>query len=120
MSGLKASGIDHVVLYVGDVDRSRQFYTDVFGMTVDHESPGHVFLRCGEQLFAIFQAAGAFKPGHELNHLAFSVGDGTYEEITAELKEQGIQVTGRSSNDRCIYFNDPDGYRLQIVVPGGG
>jgi catechol 2,3-dioxygenase-like lactoylglutathione lyase family enzyme len=116
---IKASGIDHVVLHVGDVNRSRRFYMDLFGMTVEHESPGHLFLRCGGQLFAIFQAADDFEAGIELNHLAFSVEEGTFEEITAELKGKGIQVSGRSDNDRCIYFHDPDGYLLQIVVPDG-
>ncbi len=120
MSGIKATGIDHVVLYVRDVDRSRRFYEDLFAMTVDHQSPGHVFLRCGAQLFAIFQAEDDFETGFELNHLAFRVEEGTYEDITGELKERGIQVSGRSSDDRCVYFRDPDGYRLQIVVPDGG
>lgn len=120
MSALKASGIDHVVLYVRDVERSRRFYEDLFGMSVDHQSPGHVFLRCGSQVFAVFQAADDFETGREVNHLAFRVEEGTYEDITGQLKERGIQVSGRSSNDRCIYFSDPDGYRLQIVVPGGG
>ena len=120
MTGIKASGIDHVVLYVRDVARSRRFYMDLFGMSVDHQSPGHVFLRCGSQQFAIFQAADDFETGHELNHLAFRVEEGTYEDITGALKERGIQFSGRSSDDRCIYFRDPDGYRLQIVVPDGG
>ena len=120
MTGIKASGIDHIVLYVKDVDRSRRFYVDLFGMSVDHQSPGHVFLRCGSQQFAIFQAADDFETGHELNHLAFRVEEGTYEDITGELKERGIQVSGRSSDDRCVYFRDPDGYRLQIVVPDDG
>lgn len=120
MTGIKASGIDHVVLYVRDVARSRRFYMDLFGMSVDHESAGHVFLRCGSQLFAIFQAADDLETGHELNHLAFRVEEGTYEDITGELKGRGIQVFGRSADDRCVYFRDPDGYRLQIVVPDGG
>ena len=119
MTAIKATGIDHVVLYVSDVDRSRRFYMDLFAMSVEHQSPGHVFLRCGDQLFAIFQAADGFQTGVELNHLAFGVEEGTYEDITAELKERGLQVSGRSDNDRCIYFRDPDGYLLQIVVPDG-
>lgn len=117
MSPIKASGIDHVVLHVGDVERSRRFYMDLLGMSVEDQSPGHVFLRCGKQLIALFQAKDAFETGHDLNHLAFSVEEGTYQDITAELKGKGIQVSGRSDNDRCIYFKDPDGHRLQIVVP---
>jgi hypothetical protein len=25
-------------------------------------------------------------------------------------------VSGRPGEDRCIYFNDPDGHRLQLMV----
>jgi hypothetical protein len=27
-------------------------------------------------------------------------------------------VDGRPGQDRCIYFRDPDGHRLQLMVPG--
>ena len=30
---IQTSGVDHVVLHVNDVQRSKKFYTDVLGMT---------------------------------------------------------------------------------------
>jgi len=27
-----------------------------------------------------------------------------------------VAVTGRPGEDRCIYFQDPDGHRLQLMV----
>lgn len=117
---IRTSGIDHVVLYVSDVARSKRFYLDVLGMKVAHASPRHTFLRCGSQLIGLFEAPDKtkFEAGHDLNHLAFQVDSGTYEGITGSLKGQGITVTGRRGDDRCVYFDDPDGHRLQIVVPG--
>lgn len=117
---VKASGIDHVVLHVSDLKRSRRFYLDVLGMTVAHESSGQTFLSCGAQLVALFEVGDAtpVRAGAELNHLALRVASASYEEVKAHLEGRGIEVTGRPGHDRCIYFNDPDGHRLQLVVPG--
>jgi hypothetical protein len=32
------------------------------------------------------------------------------------LEERGVAVSGRPGQDRCIYFRDPDGHRLQLIV----
>lgn len=116
----RATGIDHVVLHVRDIERSRKFYLDVLGMSVAHESPGQLFLACGGQGLALFERSdgAALETGRELNHLAFNVDAGTYEEIKAYLEAHGLEVTGRRGEDRCVYFRDPDGHRLQLVAPG--
>ena len=54
--------------------------------------------------------------GSDLNHLALNVASGTYEELKAELQQRGVTVSGRQGDDRCIYFQDPDGHRLQLMV----
>ena len=35
--------------------------------------------------------------------------------LKAELEGHGIAVSGRPGDDHCIYFNDPDGHRLQLI-----
>lgn len=112
---LPTSGIDHVVLYCRDPARSRAFYTDVLGMAVHFESTGYVFLDCGDQRLALFKADGEPTNRRELNHLAFNT-PASYDETLAALKAHGIEVTSRAGDPRCIYFSDPDGHRLQIVV----
>src|SRR6266849_1323148 len=47
---LKVAGIDHVVLHVNDLARSRRFYVDLLGFEVEHEGGSNSFLRCGSQL----------------------------------------------------------------------
>jgi hypothetical protein len=27
-----------------------------------------------------------------------------------------VAVSGRPGDDRCIYFSDPDGHRLQLMI----
>ena len=69
---IKTTGIDHVVLWVSDLERSRRFYIDQLGMTVNHESDWQSFLWCGEIQVALFQTRGDMetKGGVELNHMA--------------------------------------------------
>src|SRR5256712_9669206 len=113
---IQATGIDHLVLHVSDVSRARKFYTDVLGMTVYRDSDRQVFMHAGQQGVALFKKAGAAAPtGGDLNHLALNVAGGTYESLKAELEGHGIAVSGRPGDDHCIYFNDPDGHRLQLM-----
>ncbi len=116
---VRCSGIDHVVLHVKDPARSVRFYVDVLGMEVKHAGSGYAFLRCGEQLFGLFGSDGTEDVGRgaELSHLAFNVDKGTVAAIRKALAERGVEVSGRRGDPDCIYFSDPDGHRLQIVVP---
>ena len=50
-----------------------------------------------------------------MNHLALNVAGGSYDTLKAELERHGVKVTGRPGEDHCIYFQDPDGHRLQLV-----
>src|SRR6266508_899025 len=94
---VQASGIDHIVLHVSDVKRAKDFYTEVLGMTPYRESERQVFLRAGTQGVALFKKEGDTP-------------------LTAELEKHGVTVTGRPGEDRCIYFRDPDGHRLQLMT----
>ena len=115
---IQASGVDHVVLHVSDVERAKKFYTEVLGMTVYREDDGQVFMHAGQQGVALFEKERAtpLKAGNYLNHLALNVASGDYETLKAELEKHGVAVSGRPGQDRCIYFRDPDGHRLQLMM----
>ena len=116
---IETTGIDHVVLHVEDVQRSKKFYTEVLGMTPYREDDGQVFLHAGRQGVALFRKDGGapLTAGNDLNHLALNVASGSCETLKAELEKHGVAITGRPGEDRCIYFRDPDGHRLQLTLP---
>jgi len=117
---IHTSGVDHVVLHVSDIQRAKKFYTEILGLTAYRENTGQVFLHAGRQGVALFEKQAAdttLTTGNDLNHLALNVASGTYDTLKAELESHGINVTGRPGEDRCIYFRDPDGHRLQLMVP---
>ena len=117
---IKTKGIDHVVIWVSDLERSKRFYIDLLGMSIAHESRWQSFLRCGEQQLALFQVRDGAEvtSGAELNHMALVMEAANYAEVKAKLEHEGIEVTGRQGDDRCIYFDDPDGHRLQLLYLG--
>ncbi len=116
---LVTTGLDHVVLHCRDTAQSRAFYTEVLGMGVRVESDAYVFLACGAQVLALFRAEhGLPSARREMDHVAFTV-KGTYGETLARLDEHGIEVKTRPGDSRCIYVDDPDGHRIQILAAGG-
>ena len=114
---IETNGIDHIVLHCADVERAKKFYTEILGMTVYREDPGQVFMHAGGQGVALFKKSGdvPLSAGNDLNHMALTVTSGTYETLKADLERRGVAVGGRPGEDRCIYFRDPDGHRLQLV-----
>jgi catechol 2,3-dioxygenase-like lactoylglutathione lyase family enzyme len=116
---LKVTSIDHVVLHVRDLETSRKFYMDLLGFKVAHESSWQSFLSCGSQQVALFQMSQGsdIHAGSEMNHMALRLESGEYEDVRAMLEAAGVEVHGRPGDDRCIYFQDPDGHRLQVLTP---
>ncbi len=118
---IKTTGIDHVVLWVKDLERSKRFYIDLLGMTVAHESEWQSFLWCGTQQIALFDASRRgreVQAGSELNHMALLMEPASYEEAKARIEEEGITTRARKGDPTCLYFDDPDGHGLQLLYKG--
>ncbi len=115
---LRVTGIDHVVLHVQDLDRSKRFYMDLLGFEVAHEGGRNSFLKSsGGQVIALFEKKDQdIHAGDEMNHMALRLASGEYEEVKGILEAEGIRVHGRPGDDHCIYFSDPDGHRLQVLT----
>ena len=118
-TSLRVTGIDHVVLHVGNLERSKKFYMELLGFKVAHESSWQSFLSCGNQQVALFEMRGDgdIHAGSEMNHMELRLDEGEYEDVKAMLEAAGVEVQGRPGDDRCLYFSDPDGHRLQVLTP---
>jgi catechol 2,3-dioxygenase-like lactoylglutathione lyase family enzyme len=118
-SKLKVTGINHVVLHVADLDRSRTFYMEVLGFDDRGISgfPGlkACFLRCGMQGLDLFEMAECdVHGGEEMNHMALNVDAADVEQVLAGLSEAGIdafEMTPRNS----VFISDPDDHRIEML-----
>ena len=115
---IQVSGIDHVAFRVGDVQRSAQFYKDLFGATVRSESASSVFLDVGNDWIALFgrgvasTSFGVTEPG--VDHVSFhSVNARSAEDRMRVLREHGLEPQSPPGSGR-VYFKNPDGVVLQL------
>jgi catechol 2,3-dioxygenase-like lactoylglutathione lyase family enzyme len=116
---LKVTGINHVVLHVADVERSKRFYIEVLGFEDRNMSGGPSmkasFLRCGSQGLDLFEvSSGDAHGGEEMNHMALCVAADDLDEIVAALSKNGIETSDRTPRN-TVFISDPDGHRIEML-----
>jgi catechol 2,3-dioxygenase-like lactoylglutathione lyase family enzyme len=119
MTKLKVTGINHVVLHVADVERSKRFYIEVLGFEDRGVSAGlsmkASFLRCGSQGLDLFEvSSGDAHGGEEMNHMALCVATADLDEIVAELSKIGVETSERTPRN-TVFISDPDGHRIEML-----
>ena len=107
-----AKQLNHVTLFVPDVERSRTFYQDLFGMPVlTRQEPG-VNLRVGGGFLGLYPEAGK---GGRIDHFCLGLdhfdAEGTRQKLAARGLEAHIRLRGDTKE---LYFTDPDGIRVQL------
>jgi len=126
--GLKR--LQHLVLWVSDVETSVRFYRDVVGFEVVRRRPYGTFLRIpgspDDHHLGLFEQTGIHAPDERvarMYHSAWEVDDIT-DLVTARqrLIDAGALV-GESDHGTSLslYAKDPDGLEFEIfwTVPGG-
>jgi len=129
-NGIGLRRLQHLVLWVADVERSVRFYCEVLGFEVQRRRPGAVFLRIpgtdDDHHLGLFEQAGVAEPDERvarLYHAAWEVGDlRDLARARARLAAAGALV-GSSDHGASLslYAKDPDGLELEVfwTVPDG-
>jgi catechol 2,3-dioxygenase len=116
--------VGHVVLKCQDLEKARQFYVDVLGMTLAKFDPNRgMFLRFNDYHhdIAIFKTGPDADPPKQnqvgLVHVALVVDDlDTVKAWYAKLKAKGVPIVGTADHavTNSMYFKDPEGNTLEI------
>ena len=129
-SGIGLRRLQHLVLWVSDVERSVRFYCDVLGFEVRRRYPNAVFLTIpgsdDDHHLGLFQQPGVRPPDGRvarMYHSAWEVGHITdLVRARQRLVEAGALVgTSDHGASLSLYAKDPDGLEFEIfwTVPGG-
>jgi catechol 2,3-dioxygenase-like lactoylglutathione lyase family enzyme len=122
---LKVTEINHVVLHVTDLERSRRFYLEVLGFEDrtlrvnpgQATNPGQTmsFLQGGAQGLDLFQvSSGDVHGGKEMNHMALCVAADDVDEVAGALERAGVEVSEKTPRN-SVFISDPDGHRIEIL-----
>jgi catechol 2,3-dioxygenase-like lactoylglutathione lyase family enzyme len=124
----------HVGLNVTDLARSVRFYSEVFGLEVLKESDAvgrrFAFLGAAQKTVLTLweQSEGRFSAGTPgLHHLSFRVADiGAVREVERKVRAAGARLIydgvvphAEGSDSGGLFFEDPDGTRLEVFTPTG-
>jgi catechol 2,3-dioxygenase-like lactoylglutathione lyase family enzyme len=109
--------IDHVSLDVKDRARSLAWYEQVLGLRATNHAHGDqpVFLGPDGAQLGLFQERPA-----GLRHIALATDLAEQHAVLARLERLGIPFRPeRHRSHDSVYFADPDGTTLEIMVPKG-
>ena len=134
---IPTSSFSHVRLTVTDIDRSRAFYDDVFGLPIAFELPkdadeatqeqlsflyGGVIYKLGNSLFGL-RPVGTDRFAEDrtgLDHVCFAVDSRSDLDAAAVmLDERGIAHSGVKdiAVGDILEFRDPDNIALELFAP---
>ena len=116
-------GLRHAALFVRDVDRSVEFYRDVFGMELEwRPDADNAYLTSGSDNLALHSLPADREPGdvQTLDHIGFAVHRAEDVDLWGEhMTSKGFELTAQPKTHRdgarSLYLRDPDGILIQVI-----
>jgi catechol 2,3-dioxygenase-like lactoylglutathione lyase family enzyme len=127
--GFRTTRLDHLSYQVRDYKRTRDFYSDLMGMSVvGDDGKGYCQLQYGEahgvgaraRSFIGVRTRAADAPAGRFDHVAFSIDDWDTDRVKGELERRGLKPrlqpggAGDTPNYVSFHVEDPDGVGIQI------
>ena len=122
---MRIDRVDHLVLTVGDLERTIKFYVDVLGMTEVTFGSGRKALTFGSSKINLHERGREFEPKAE-NPTPGSadlclIADDPLEDVVADLAASGVAVeegpvqrTGAQGPIVSVYIRDPDRNLIEL------
>ena len=124
---LNSTAIDAITLFAEDLDRSKRFYQDVFGLPVYFEDDNSAVFKLDNtliNLLDITQADDLIGPAAVASRAAgarsqFTIGVDDVDAVCAELARRGVELLNGPVNRpwgvRTASFADPGGHIWEIA-----
>lgn len=109
------TGLNHVTLAVGDLERSIAFYSRLLGFSVRLRGPSSSYLEAGTLWLALVVDADVRRgPLPEYSHVAFTVASAELPVLAQKLIDAGVTRWQEPQSAESFYFLDPDGHKLEL------
>ncbi|HFQ94490.1 MAG TPA: deoxyribose-phosphate aldolase [Anaerolineae bacterium] len=119
--------VAEAALYVTDLERAKQFYTEVLGLPVSYQFDDSLFLQTGQNSTLILFDLAALEtresviPAHGARgagHVALAIPPEQMSSWRGRLLQHGVAVEHEQDwpqGTHSIYFRDPDGNSLELI-----
>ena len=121
VGGFKTISLDHISYSVADYAKTRDFYSDLMGMTVAGDNgTNQCQLEFGDSLVIARNhrlEAGQEDPGPNIGHISYKIENWDTDRVRGELESRGLEPRldrGPGGIYASFHVDDPDGYDLQI------
>jgi catechol-2,3-dioxygenase len=130
---MNVKGFSEIVLIVKDIPKSKKFYEDIVGLTIESSDKDWVWFYVGDkngnQRLAIHKGELLFEEKSPLPegkrwgqiHFAFEVGRNDLEQAVTKVNDAGVEVYGpvdfKWMKAKSYYFYDPDGNLIEYWSP---
>lgn len=116
---MSIQGINHFCFSVSDLDKSIQFYTEVFGARILVKGRKLAYFDLNGLWIALNQEDRVRDLDHRTyTHIAFTIEKDDYAAMLNKLKALNVEILpGRERDARdmnSIYFADPDGHMFEF------
>jgi catechol 2,3-dioxygenase-like lactoylglutathione lyase family enzyme len=108
-AGFQGNSINHVSLFVSNLERSTDFYQRAFGCTVNKRD-GNNQLMFGKNYLVLRPGT----PPAKVDHFSIGVDKFQKDSVAADLKARGATPVDQQGGDFGFHVLDPDGFPVQI------
>jgi catechol 2,3-dioxygenase-like lactoylglutathione lyase family enzyme len=108
-AGFQGNSVNHISLFVSNLQRSTDFYQRVFGCSVNKRD-GNNQLIFGKNFLVLRPGS----PAAKVDHFAIGVDNFGKDSVTADLKARGATPIDQQGGNFGFHVLDPDGFPVQI------
>jgi catechol 2,3-dioxygenase-like lactoylglutathione lyase family enzyme len=117
---IKTLGLTHLALTVSDLERSFQFYHDVFGMLAVYREPHFLQAQTPGARDVLVLEEGTENVGRSggIKHFGFRLTDARdIDRAVKAIERAGGKIKHRGEfcpGEPYVFFTDPDGYEVEV------
>jgi catechol 2,3-dioxygenase-like lactoylglutathione lyase family enzyme len=110
----QARTLNHIQIGVADLNRSREFYQRVLGLSVLKHEPNTILLTIDGDQFISLSQSSELRPG-VIDSFCVGIEDFNPKVAVSTLSRLAPEVRPTQVKNKLVFFKDPDGVKIQLA-----